>query len=365
MEFGIITHYDVHNHGALLQMNALVKVLKKEFNINAQALQFEKNYDFLGHEMKAKYEISLKSIKIYINYLKERGLKIFFFNIKKKRLFEQFKKKENLIGKYYTEYDGLDAIIIGSDEVFALHTGPTPVFFGHALPSDIVFSYAASFGPTTISDIKRLHCEAFVKSGLASMKGLSMRDYNSMKITKELTGRDSTLVVDPVILYGYQDELSKCTRPILSPYLLVYAYETRMNTHDEITSILNFAHSKGLKVVCPGFYHKWADINVNVDPIELLSYFKYADCVVTDTFHGGVLSIITGREIGVKIRDNKNKLFHLLTEYGLENRIIGDDWDLDSIFSMKQNNIFITQEINRRKALSLNYIKSMFESNEC
>ena len=29
MKIGIITHYDVHNHGALLQLNALVQVLRK------------------------------------------------------------------------------------------------------------------------------------------------------------------------------------------------------------------------------------------------------------------------------------------------------------------------------------------------
>ena len=55
MKYGIITHYDVHNHGALLQLNGLVKVLKGQ-GINASALQFEKSYDFLGLEIKAKYE---------------------------------------------------------------------------------------------------------------------------------------------------------------------------------------------------------------------------------------------------------------------------------------------------------------------
>ena len=28
MKYGIITHYDVHNHGALLQLNALKQILK-------------------------------------------------------------------------------------------------------------------------------------------------------------------------------------------------------------------------------------------------------------------------------------------------------------------------------------------------
>ena len=29
MKYGIITHYDVHNHGAVLQLNALVHVLRE------------------------------------------------------------------------------------------------------------------------------------------------------------------------------------------------------------------------------------------------------------------------------------------------------------------------------------------------
>lgn len=101
MKIGIITHYDVHNHGAILQMNALIKVLRKNFRVEAHALQFDKNYDFLGRELKAKYEIGIKSIGIYVKYLFERGLKLFLFNVKKKRLFENFKKKENLIGDYH------------------------------------------------------------------------------------------------------------------------------------------------------------------------------------------------------------------------------------------------------------------------
>lgn len=361
MKIGIITHYDVHNHGAILQMNALIKVLRLKFNADAHALQFDKNYDFLGRELKAKYEIGIKSVGIYVKYLFDRGLKVFLFNVKKKGLFEEFKKRENLIGDYYSESENLDAVIIGSDEVFALHTGPTPVLFGHALPTDKVFAYAGCFGPTKIEDIKKLHCEAFVGSGLASMKGLAMRDQNSIDIAKELTGRDSKLVVDPVILYGYEEELKELKDPKLPKYLLVYAYETRMNDPEETKKIVEYAHSHGLKVVCPGFYHGWADININTDPVELLRYFKYADCVVTDTFHGSVMSIITGRELAVKLRDNSNKLLNLLKEYGLENRVIDGSWNLDSIFAKKQDNEYVAKEVIRRREDSMAYLKEMIE----
>ena len=65
MKYGIITHYDVHNHGALLQLNGLKQGLKS-LGIEASALQFDKNYDFMGRAMKAKYEISFKSVGIYM-----------------------------------------------------------------------------------------------------------------------------------------------------------------------------------------------------------------------------------------------------------------------------------------------------------
>ena len=114
MKYGIITHYDVHNHGALLQLNALIKVLDS-LGIEAQALQFDKNYDFLGHEMKAKYEISVKSLGIYLKFLVERGIKSAVYNYQKRRLLNGFRREQHLIGSYYTECGELDGVVVGSD----------------------------------------------------------------------------------------------------------------------------------------------------------------------------------------------------------------------------------------------------------
>ena len=220
MKYGIITHYDVHNHGALLQLNGLKQVLNN-LGIEAYALQFDKNYDFMGRTLKAKYELSLKSISIYIKFLIERGIKSTLFNYNKRKLLNRYRTSQNLIGQYYTECGELDGVIVGSDEVFALHTGPTPAFFGHALPSKKVFAYGGCFGPTTIADIDSYHCRAFVASGLGSMCGLGMRDRNSINIARELTDIKPELVCDPVILYGYEKELEAYNRPIREPYLLV------------------------------------------------------------------------------------------------------------------------------------------------
>lgn len=355
MKIGIITHYDVHNHGALLQLNALIRILSS-LGIEAQALQYDKNYDFLGINLKNKYNISIKSIYFYINYIKKEGLKKTLFNIKKKKTLDLFKKRNNLIGEYYSQTKNIDAIVIGSDEVFALHTGPTPILFGHASPCKFVFTYAASFGPTTIEDIKRLNCLSFVQSGINSLASISVRDLNSYNIIKELISRDVTIVCDPVILYGYSKEISLHTRINLPSYILLYSYDKNMNTSQEIQEIRTIAEKNSLKIVSVGFYHSWCDYNINADPIKLLHYFCSAQKIITDTFHGSVLSIITNKEFAVKTRDNSNKLYNLLDEYNLTDRIITTSTTYEEIFQEKINYESVNKEIENRRKISMNFL---------
>lgn len=359
MKYGIITHYDVHNHGAVLQLTALIRVLASN-GIEAKALRFDKNYDFFGHNLKNKYDVSIKSLSIYINYLREKGIKCTLYNYRKHRTLNKFKSELNLIGDYYSESPLLDGVIIGSDEVFALHTGPTPVFFGHCLPTENVMSYAGCFGPTTLPDIYKLHSISFVKSGLRTMKYITVRDQNSADVVEALTGKRPEIVVDPVLLYGFKDEIDRLTAPPISDYLLVYAYDNRMNTPEEISAIKKYAKSMGLKTLSPGFYHSWCDYNIDVDPIKLLSYFKYAKEVVTDTFHGSVMSLITGAKFAVKTRESNHlKLSNLLKEYGLEDRIFKNWIDLSDTMSPDIDYLSVDKEIQRRRDDSMNHLHAI------
>lgn len=362
MKIGIITHYDVHNHGAILQLNALTKVLKERYGKEAKALRFDKNYDFMGRALKAKYEISIKSVGIYAKFLREKGIKNVIYNYNKRKTLEKFKAENNLIGDYYSESKELEAVVIGSDEVFALHTGPTPVFFGHALPSNKVFSYAGSFGPTTYEDIESKHCEAFIASGLKAMKGVSVRDKNSFALVQRLTGITPTLVCDPVILYGYHQEIETATaKHSLPPFLLIYAYDNRMNDEEEVRQIKAYAKSNGLKTASVGFYHSWCDYNINASPTELFAYFKQAKGVLTDTFHGSVISIVTNSRFVVKTRDNGNKLCNLLDEYGLTSRIIPSFDKIGEVMDKELDFAAVNEQVEHRRAASLQFLDSMLK----
>lgn len=359
-KYGIITHYDVHNHGALLQLYALKQVLKS-FNISASALQFEKSYDFMGNDLKVKYDISIKSIGVYLKYLKEKGICQFIYNYKKRQILNTFRSNAELIGDYYTKSEQLDGVVVGSDEVFALHTGPTPVFFGHALKSNKVFAYGGCFGPTTLDDIENLHCRTFVASGLNSMCGLGMRDLNSVNIGKQLTDIEPELVCDPVILYGFKEELKGKNRPMSDKYLIIYSYDNYLNKPNEVDSIKLYAKKNKLKVVSPGFLHSWADKSVNCNPLELLNWFQHAECVITNTFHGCVMSIITEREMAVKLRDNSNKLLNLMEEYEITHRQIDESMKLDDVFSNEIDWQSTNKQILERRNNSIGYLQKMIE----
>ena len=139
--------------------------------------------------------------------------------------------------------------------------------------------------------------------------------------------------------------------------MVVYSYDNKFDEFAE--DIKKYALKKGLKIVSPGFFQKWADVNVNVDPIELLSCFKGADCVVTNTFHGCVISLITGRDMAVKLRDNANKLLNLMQEYEITNRVFGDGKTLADVFSQKIDWNVVKQQIAERRDASMDYLKRM------
>lgn len=102
MKAGIITHYDVHNHGAHLQMFALIQVLKI-FGYDAKALRFSKNYDFMGgSQIAAKYNTSLKSLPIYMKYMLKNGWGRTFYNYKKRKVLSDFRKEHSLVGGFYS-----------------------------------------------------------------------------------------------------------------------------------------------------------------------------------------------------------------------------------------------------------------------
>ena len=360
MKIGILTHHDVHNHGAHLQNYALIQVLRS-FGHDVKSLTYKKNYDFMNEYADKKYDISIRSFPYYVKYLFEKGLRRTIFNIRKKYILSKFRNDHSIIGEYYSKAKNLDCVFIGSDEVFSIETGINPFFWGIGVPCKNIFSYAGCFGPTTLDFIKEKYAEEFIRAGIERIGNISVRDKNSQKIIERLSGRQVPIVCDPVILYGFEAEKKNFIKPLAEKYLLIYSYDNNMNNKNEVDAIIKYAKTQGLTIVCAGFYHKWCDKNINVSPIELLQYIWGAEGVVTDTFHGAVISIVMNRPFAAKIRDNKNKLGFLLEEYGLTDRIIDDFGNLSVMFNRPIDYKEVNEIISGKRQKSIEYIKLCLE----
>ena len=73
------------------------------------------------------------------------------------------------------------------------------------------------------------------------------------------------------------------------------------------------------------------------------------------------MSIITGRDMAVRLRGNANKLLNLMQEYCIDKRIFGEDKNLDEIFAEHVDWSVVNKEIKERRSKSLDYLKKMIE----
>ena len=355
MKVAILTYYNVHNHGSSLQAFGLKKVLEN-MNCDVSFLTFDRNYDFIPKENSKKYKLGMSSIVFFIKYMFERGIDNILFNLKKRSVLNIFTKNSLPVSGRYSDFEG-DLVVIGSDEVFSVEIGINPFFYGAGLKAIKVISYAASFGPTTKELIEERKLGGLLRGCISDLDAVSVRDQNSKNLVSFYTGQTPTLVVDPVILYGYKDE-QKRFQSQKDDYIIVYSYDKNFNDKKTSEIIKKYARKYGYKVYSIGYYHRWCDKNICPDPIEMLGYFKNAKMVITDTFHGAVVSLITEAQFIVKLSGNKNKLEFLLSEYSLNYRIIDDINQLQTVAEKKIDYSKVNFLLEENRQHSLEFLKN-------
>lgn len=317
MKIGILSMQKILNYGSFLQAYSLKK-------------QFENK----GHDV---YFIDIKQGKQVVknNYTKTCVIKKLFQGkvIKRIQNHFMFKKMSVIHADDYTRFletdkklsndQKFDLVIIGSDEVFNC-LAPSSWGFSTQLFGDIenaknVVTYAAACGQTDYDGVVRAGIKDQLKIAMDNITSFSVRDENTKNFVESITGREAIMHLDPVFLYDYDKEMVSVSRK--KPYVLIYAYSNRISDEKEIKNIKKYAKQNDLEIVCVGQQQRWCNVNICANAYELLSYFANADSVITDTFHGAVLSIKYNKKLGVLVREsNSNKLSGLLNKFNLENR---------------------------------------------
>lgn len=271
------------------------------------------------------------------------------------------------ISKYKVYNKKVDVLIVGSDEVFNCtqrnpKVGFAVDFFGENSKAKKLITYAASFGSTTYEKICFFNIEQQIKRDLNRFAAISVRDQNSYNIIKKLCNRESILNLDPVLVSGVEKEAWK--EPTLKGYVIVYGYANRFSG-DEKKEITRFAHKNGLKTISLCDYQDFCDWHIVCRPDEILGYFKNADYIVTDTFHGTIFSVIYHKQFGVFCRaksntgsTNQEKLLDLLNRLHLEKQLIEDAERIEDVLQHKINYEGVDLIRESEKSKSINYLRN-------
>lgn len=329
---GIMSMQRIANYGSFLQAYAL-KQLMEEVGCNVEFVDYHVGAPVITENADSKNKVVRKI---------EKGLETFQYRAPLAHKLSFIRYKQSFAQKYMPllgitdemNYNPtVDCLVIGSDEVFNCiqknsNVGYSPELFGKNNHAKKLITYAASFGNTTLIKLEKYKKANEVGALLKKFDAISVRDANSGTIVEQLTGKEPVYNLDPVLTYDYKNRCDKIPQVQTNEkYLILYAYAGRIS-NDEADWIAAYAKKKNLKVYAIGGIQKCADRFEVCSPFEVLAYFRNAEEVITDTFHGSIFSVITHRPFTTLIRKsvgnsygNEEKLSDLLNRLGLTERM--------------------------------------------
>lgn len=365
---GILSMQRVMNYGSFLQAYALKCIIE---NLGAECyfIDIEPGLQLAGNEMDPPFVKHGKRVfRVGYNLLTKYRQTLLVREFSR-QLRSQFAGSfYELLGLNRNYQDQLDLVVIGSDEVFNCtqksHFGFSKQLFGQGLDAKSVISYAGSFGFTTLDRIEQFHLSEELTHCLGGLNDISVRDVSSESIVEILTGEKPEIHLDPVLIHDFSREIND-RETDLKDYIVIYTYVNRITDPEEINAICSFAKKHNKKLISIFCAYTWCDQYVLPEtPFDVLAYFRDADYVVTDTFHGSIFSMITQKKFCVIIRDsNREKLSWLLKKMGLETQLLNERTDLENILMREPDYTSVQRLIEEERERTGDYLKAHIKVN--
>lgn len=336
MKINIITMHRVFNYGSVLQTYSLSKYLQNK-----------------GHDVEIidyiPKRFRLKEVLFYVNQTRNKSIlhKLFYIvvclpgRLLHKQIFEGFIRKNYKLTsqKYYNIKDLRDNIpqsdiyITGSDQVWnsGFENYVDEAYYLDFVPKEKKrIAYAASFGKSSLETFEKEQ----IKELISNYDNISVREDSAIDILESLEYKDAIQVLDPTLLLDREQWEDKASKRLTNQkYVLIY----QLNPNPKIVEHANkIAKEKNLKVAKFGWdYLKPKGVDINFaykKPEDFLSAIKYAEYIVTDSFHGTIFSIKFNKKfICVAPPKYRGRLDSILKKLGLEDRMISDKLSMEKI----------------------------------
>lgn len=194
-----------------------------------------------------------------------------------------------------------------------------------------------------------------MRENIKNFLALSVRDNRTQNVISEITQQEIELVCDPTLLVDRSVyDLIMSSKPN-GRYLLLYIFEDTMLKQSFVEQIIRYATEHRLQIVSFGTNRKWCHCSVPYSPEKFVSYFKYAECVMTNTFHGTMFSIIYNKNF-VALGEGKNKVIEAMNQYGVESRMIDQNVSLEERFATTIDFALVNKKLQCERQKGLNYI---------
>lgn len=298
--------------------------------------------------------------KYLINRSAKKTIKIFFSRIKKSVIKEKrnlrtdiFKSfvDHNIEEKKYQYSENFDYYIVGSDQVWnpdALRNSTQHLL--SFVPKEKRISLSASFGVSEIPD----NMKEMYSKYLSEMKAISVREEAGVKIVKELTGRDATLLVDPTMLLTKYEWIEVENKEMVLPKKYLLLYYLGEQTGDVKETIDTLCKERDLEVV--NMYDKVKHPEYyNSGPAEFITMIHNCEIFLTDSFHGCVFAILFDKPFYAFERKDhhvsmSSRIDTLLSTFELPERRYESGMDLSNAFNIDYSHVEEILEIERKKA---------------
>lgn len=368
-QVGIMSMQRIANYGSFLQAYAL-KTMLEDLGHQVQFVDYHVGTPVIRDTDESSNKL-IRTLK--------KGFETFRFHAPLSHKLAFIRYKKQYASKYmpilgisdkYNYNPKLDCLVIGSDEVFNCiqkntNVGFSPELFGAHNNANRIITYAASFGNTTLDKLQQYSKADEITCYLKGIDAISVRDDNSGKIVEALTGSNPEYHLDPVLAYDYFGKCKEIPHVSTSEkYLILYAYSGRI-TDEESDWIATYARRRGLKIYAIGGVQKCADRFIDCSPFEVLAYFRNAQEVITDTFHGSIFSIIAHKRFVTIIRKskgtaygNEEKLSDLLNRVGVPDRAVYSLHNADKVLMQHIDYASVDLTLEQARSATQEYLRN-------
>ena len=298
MKVGIITFHRAVNCGAVLQAYALQRYIS-DMGYDCEVVDYRCNAIESAYNL-IHTPVSLKSIisdLLYYNNCR-----------RKKKKFNDFLNNEIGISSssyYRSDVERMDkeygCFFVGSDQVWnrKLINQDDTFFLDFCLPYK-KNSYAASLGRKKMNDEQK----KYYAKMLSDFHGISVREKSSVDMLSEIVKNKIVQNIDPVFLLS-KESWNQLTGKQMekTPYIFAYC----LHESDVYYEAEKLSKDLGMKIICVPSGLRCsikADFRRSLGPIEFLNLIKFADYVISDSFHAISFSIIFNRKF-IAIRKKK------------------------------------------------------------